>query len=221
MCGIFGFITTSGRGPELHRLKRIAEETQSRGVHAFGLAWIADEEIHVFKRPGSASADPNDLNRCRGAKVVIGHCRYATHGDPRDNRNNHPHAAGSGYFVHNGVVVNHADLTWRHRLVQRTQCDSEVLGLLLAKTSGKLISRAARVARMATGPLAILGIWRNPMRLVIVRNGNPLCFGETEDGFYFGSLPGELPGQAASLVDRYAGVLTFTGDDLLVEGFEF
>ena len=38
------------------------------------------------------------------AAVVVGHCRYATHGSPRDNRNNHPHPAGSGQLMHNGVV---------------------------------------------------------------------------------------------------------------------
>ncbi|MCL6639811.1 MAG: hypothetical protein K6T92_00405 [Candidatus Rokubacteria bacterium] len=41
MCGIFGFITKTGRGPDLARLKRIARETQRRGHHAFGLAWVA------------------------------------------------------------------------------------------------------------------------------------------------------------------------------------
>ena len=136
-----------------------------------------------------------------------------------DNRNNHPHPAGRGWLVHNGVVHNHDSLVRRYQLTQRTECDSEVLGLLMARFPGALGLRAARTAEMAEGNLAVLGLWRNPTRLLIVRDGNPLCFGETTDGFYFGSLAGELPGSVTMIHERYAGVLTYTGDEVLHESF--
>jgi hypothetical protein len=194
MCGIFGFITKDGRGPNLERLRRIAIQTQRRGQHAFGLAWVAaDGRLHTFKRPGAASENLEDLERCAGAQVVIGHCRWATHGTPADNRNNHPHRAGRGWIVHNGIVRNHGALVRQHCLSVRTQCDSEVLGLLLAKSPGSLEERAARTAKAADGLLAILGVWANPVRLLIVRHGNPLWIGETRGG-------GRAPRQPA--VDR-------------------
>ena len=215
MCGVFGFITKNGSGPDLTRLKRIALETQQRGHHAFGLAWLGrDGGIHTYKRPGPATANLGDLNACRGATVVIGHCRWATHGAPEDNRNNHPHPAGRGWFVHNGVVQNHASLVRKYQLAMRTQCDSEVLGLLMARFPGALGLRAARAAEVAEGRLTMLGLWRNPARLLIVRSGNPLSFGETAGGFYFGSLPVELPGKVVSLTDRYAGVLVYRDGEL-------
>jgi glucosamine 6-phosphate synthetase-like amidotransferase/phosphosugar isomerase protein len=215
VCGIFAYITKSGKGLDLALLRRIAAETERRGHHAFGLAWIAaDGAIHTFKRPGPVTANLVDVDQCRGAAAVIGHCRWATHGAPEVNRNNHPHPAGRGWFVHNGVVFNHASLVWRFRLTPKTQCDSEVLGLLIAKFPGALGLRAARAAEEADGHLAILGLWRNPTRLVIVRNGNPLCFGETNGEFYFGSLPDGLPGNVLSLTDQYAGVLTYNDDGI-------
>jgi glucosamine 6-phosphate synthetase-like amidotransferase/phosphosugar isomerase protein len=220
MCGVFGFITKDGHGPNMARLKRIAMETELRGQHAFGLAWLGeDDKLHTFKRPGAASQNLNDLDQCRGATVVVGHCRYATHGDPRDNRNNHPHPAGRGFLVHNGVVHNHTELVRRYRLRQQTECDSEVLGLLIGHIPGALGMRAARVAAAAEGRLAILGIWRDPARLLIVRNGNPLCFGETDGGYYFGSLPVGLPGLVTSISDQYAGVLTYEDGELRHESF--
>jgi glucosamine--fructose-6-phosphate aminotransferase (isomerizing) len=212
MCGIFGFITKDGRGPDLARLRRIAAETQTRGDHAFGLAWIgAKGAIHTFKRPGPATAHLGDLDPCRGAAAMIGHCRWATHGRPEDNRNNHPHPAGRGWFVHNGVVTNHESLVRTFRLAPQTECDSEVLGLLMARFPGALGYRAARTAEVADGRLAILGLWRKPARLLIVRNGNPLCFGETAGGVYFGSLPEGLPGKVTAITEKYVGVLTFDG----------
>jgi glucosamine 6-phosphate synthetase-like amidotransferase/phosphosugar isomerase protein len=215
MCGVFGFITKNGRGPDLARLRRIAAVTQQRGHHAFGLAWLGgDGAIRTYKRPGPVTAKLGDVDQCRGAAVVIGHCRWATHGRPEDNRNNHPHPAGRGWFVHNGVVQNHASLVRKYQLAMRTECDSEVLGMLMARFPGTLGLRAARAAEVAEGRLAVLGLWRNPARLLIVRSGNPLCFGETNGGFYFGSLPVELPGKVVSLTDRYAGVLTYRDGEL-------
>jgi glucosamine--fructose-6-phosphate aminotransferase (isomerizing) len=145
-----------GKGPDIARLRRIAVETETRGRHAFGLAWLdAAGCIQQFKRPGAASTCLEDLERCRDARIVIGHCRYATHGDPADNRNNHPHPAGGGCIVHNGVVRNFARLIDAHALAPVTDCDSEVLGLMIAKGTGPLTARTARTVAQADGNLAL------------------------------------------------------------------
>lgn len=57
--------------------------------------------------------------------------------------------------------------------------------------------------------LAILRLWRNPTRLLVVRRGKPLFFCETARGFYFASVPEGLPGRPMSVGDNYAGVLAF------------
>jgi len=208
MCGIFGFASTDGRGPDLARLRWIAAETEARGRHAFGLAWVdASGAMHAFKRPGAATAALGDLDACRHAVAIIGHCRWATHGDPQDNRNNHPHPAGRGWLVHNGVVRNYAALLRRYRLRPRTDCDSEVLGLLMMRRAGTLAQRAAWAAGQTEGPLALLGLWRNPVRLVVVRRGNPLWFAHTPGGLYFASLPAGLPSQVFPVADDSVSVL--------------
>ena len=213
MCGIFGFITKTGDGPDLSSLKHIARETQRRGHHAFGLAWVAaDGRLHASKRPGPATADLADLDRCAGACIVIGHCRWATHGTPDDNRNNHPHPAGRGWLVHNGVVLNRASLVQRYCLKPRTQCDSEVLGGLMARFAGSLVTRAKHTVRLAEGPLALLGVWRAPPRLLIARQGNPLHFGEAHEGLYFGSLADGLPGRVLPIADDHVRVLVYDGE---------
>ncbi|NLF29473.1 MAG: hypothetical protein GX591_01145 [Planctomycetes bacterium] len=210
MCGVFGFITSDGHGPEIARLRRLALVTQSRGAHAFGLAWLdADGEIQTFKQPGPASRYLDELNRCRDAVVMIGHCRYATHGSPRDNRNNHPHVAGAGVIVHNGVIHNHQQLVQHYRLAQQSQCDSEVLGLLMARGAGSIARRSAWTANQARGDLAILGIWRAPARMLVARRGKPLHIGRSRHGFYFASLPDGLPGKAKPVADNSTRVLAY------------
>jgi len=218
MCGIFGFITNSGQGPDIHRLRRLALVTQTRGAHAFGLAWLdAEATIQTFKTPGPASDHLDELDRCRNAVVMVGHCRYATHGSPRDNRNNHPHPAGSGQLIHNGVVHNYDQLVREHGLAPQTQCDSEVLALLMTRCPGTIAQRSAWVAGQTMGELALLGIWREPARLLVSRRGRPLHFGQSPGGFYLASLPEGLPGQAKQVIDRSTRVLVYDGTCLQLE----
>ena len=112
------------------------------------------------------------------------------------------------------VQTSTSQVVLAYRLRLQTQCDSEVLGHLMARFSGRLVRRAALTASAANGNLAVLGVWRDPARLLIVRDTRPLHFGEANRGFYFGSLPEGLPGDVRSLPDRYAGVLTFDGREL-------
>jgi amidophosphoribosyltransferase len=219
MCGIFGFITSEGEGPEIARLRRIALVTQSRGGHAFGLAWLDhDGTIKTFKQPGPAKAHLDELDECRNAVVLAGHCRFATHGSPADNRNNHPHAAGAGFLVHNGVIYNHRQLLQHYGLEPKSQCDSEVLGLLMARCAGTIVQRSAWAANQAQGDLAMLGVWRNPARLLLARRGRPLHFGTAHHGYYFASLPDGLPGRVKVVIDRTTRVLAYENGRLYVEG---
>jgi glucosamine 6-phosphate synthetase-like amidotransferase/phosphosugar isomerase protein len=206
-------------GPDIARLKRLALIIQTRGMHAFGLAWLGDDgAIQTFKQPGAAQTHLDELDRCRHAVVMVGHCRYATHGSPADNRNNHPHAAGTGWLVHNGVVLNHEAIVRRYSLRQRGECDSEALGLLIARCPGSLVDRSAWAMSQATGDMAMLGIWRKPARLLVSRRGRPLHSGLARDGYYFASLPDGLPGAVRQVPDRSIRVLTYRDGRLDLEG---
>ncbi len=212
MCGVFGYVRTDDAGPDIDRLQQLAVITESRGEHAFGLAWVGtDGAINAFKRTGPAHDHLGVLERCHDAVVLIGHCRYATHGSPTDNRNNHPHAAGGGYLVHNGVVFNHERLIEQYALRMRSACDSEVLARLMARHAGTIARRAAWAAGQAAGDLAVLGVWRDPARLLVVRRGKPLHVGKGPGGHYFASLATGLPGRVAPVADHAMGVITVNG----------
>lgn len=210
MCGVFGFITVDGSGPDIQRLKRVALVTQTRGEHAFGLAWVDRlGAVRTFKAAGSSQEHLLELDACRNAVVLIGHCRYATHGSPAQNVNNHPHSSGGGVFVHNGVVGNYEALVIRHQLRPASECDSEVLGLLAAKKPGRLVERWAWAAEQAAGGHAVLGLWAAPARILVARRGRPLHFGVNESGCYLASLPHELPGSVKPVHNDTVSILAW------------
>lgn len=219
MCGIFGYIASDARdpNPDLERLKWIALVTQTRGPHAFGLAWIdRDGRLQTFKAPGPAKDHLEALEACRGASIIVGHCRYATHGSPRENANNHPHPSGRGWIVHNGIVHNHealAEQLLEHGLRPDSDCDSEVLALAIAAAAshrqGRQAAAAARVAAAADGTMAVLGIWTRPARLLVVRSGRPLRWGTAAEGSYIASLAGGLPDGDSEVADLTARTIGF------------
>lgn len=204
MCGVFGFVGYDGAGPNLSRLRVIARNTMSRGPHAFGFAWIdSRNRLKMYKRVGRIIDHLDLLALAADAKLFIGHCRFATHGSPAENINNHPHPSDGGWIVHNGVIGHHESINGRHGFVPVTGCDSESLGMLVENGRGTLAERCRdAVVEAHRSPLVMLGLWNRPRRLVMARAGNPLSIGRCKKGrYYFASLPDKLPGAVSEAED--------------------
>lgn len=201
MCGVFGYIGIDRKGPNMECLAKIAKVTNRRGPHAWGMAWLDSKgRLKMYKQTGRIVDSLGLLAMARDAQILIGHCRYATHGSPENNLNNHPHPVDGGWFVHNGVVSNHEVLNERYGLHPVTHCDSETLGLLIERSEEKsLIKRCIVTAQQVSSPLVMLALWRD--RMIALRSGNPLSAGMTEDAVYLGSLSDELPGEVHTIKD--------------------
>jgi glucosamine 6-phosphate synthetase-like amidotransferase/phosphosugar isomerase protein len=157
------------------------------------------------------------------ARMLIGHCRFATQGSPSDNINNHPHPVDGGWLVHNGQVRHYRELVDFFDLYPVSSCDSEVLGLLIEQGKGGILDRCRSAVQVAVAPeeppslfgsrqpLVLLGLWPRPDRLVAIRHGNPLHYGTTAQGYYLASLPDGLPGKVQAVKDQTACLFTRKG----------
>ena len=77
MCGVFGWVSKNGGRVDLKTLRRIAVVTESRGPHAWGMAWLdRDGELHMYKQTGRISKNLDMLRMARNAVALIGHTRW-------------------------------------------------------------------------------------------------------------------------------------------------
>jgi glucosamine 6-phosphate synthetase-like amidotransferase/phosphosugar isomerase protein len=226
MCGVFGFVSRDGGKVNLELLGRVAEVTERRGPHAFGFAWIDRKgRMKCFKQSGRISDHLGLLLMAADARMLVGHCRWATQGSPEHNINNHPHPCDGGWIVHNGQIRAYEQLVNLFDLYPVSACDSEVLGLLIEQGTGNVLDRCRSAVRAASPgqdertlfgydqPLVLLGLWARPDRLVAVRRGNPLHYSQADQGYYLASLADGLPGKVQAVPDGTACLFTRKGVD--------
>jgi glucosamine--fructose-6-phosphate aminotransferase (isomerizing) len=205
MCGIVGYVGRQEAGPVLlEGLRRL----EYRGYDSAGLA-LLNGGLHVRKKAGRVAELGRELlARPAEGSVGIGHTRWATHG-PANDRNAHPHVAGTGdgliAVVHNGVIENYAAL--KRRLVAEgavfhSDTDTEVLAHLIAGfLEGDLAEAVARALPLLKGTYGLAVVSpRQPGVIVGARLGSPLVVGVGEGENFLASDPMALNGMARKAI---------------------
>ena len=187
MCGIYGCISRDAASKVLEGLRKL----EYRGYDSAGLAAIFsndDVQIETERTIGYVSDLVTKANgRFDGARISIGHTRWATHGGVTDD-NAHPHSSEDGTItiVHNGIIENAVELSSRvsrlgYKLTSET--DTEVIVHLLdheLKTqpdSSSFLDAFAEVISKLEGSWAIAAIATGLDGILVSRQGAPLVIG--------------------------------------------
>lgn len=188
MCRILGF--SMGETPEDLDNGEIAAllfpALVAGGPHAYGWMTWDGESIEHQKFPGRADTkqawegiledvDPE-------ARWMVGHTRFATHGSPERNINNHPVLHRDLIGVHNGVLSNHEDiLEITGREDETCEVDSEAIFAAVQKWG------PVKGLRRVKGSLVtVYADRRKPKFLYIGRSrGRQLTIGWSEKGNLF------------------------------------
>lgn len=140
MCGITGIYLSDSQQFRPELLSRLLQLSQTRGKEASGLALRDSQTLRFVRCPRPAEdlmrtdAYKNLIQeRAPGPIYLIAHSRLVTNGHESQNHNNQPVHSAPWVLVHNGIVVNAAELWQRWGAEHKqSEVDSEVLARGLA-----------------------------------------------------------------------------------------
>ena len=189
MCGIFGCISSINEASSevLEGLRKL----EYRGYDSAGLAAIFpghEGPIETERTTGYVSDLVSKANgRFRGARISIGHTRWATHGGVTDS-NAHPHTSNDGTItiVHNGIIENASELQERVENLGysiKSETDSELFVHLFhhqlnSKTdSCSPLEAFSSAVNQLSGSWAMAAIVADRDEILVARRGAPLIIG--------------------------------------------
>lgn len=140
ICGVIGFKQLDSEAPVpefMTFLEALLVESQIRGKHATGAAWVEGNLIRCVKAPVAAISFIADSSeggwgafRAANPSAAILHTRYSTSGDWEENANNQPLTRAKKLaLVHNGLISQASKEEFEEAYDVRcvTENDSEVL----------------------------------------------------------------------------------------------
>lgn len=219
MCGILGLVYsgTTGISPDLlsktvHNLYKLSE---TRGKEASGVSYIENGTIKVIKQNTSASAllrskafkenlnsyirevalkncsPENSLTQNKVPITLIGHSRLVTNGDSSLHYNNQPVIASGLVAVHNGIIVNDAELWQKYPNLERHyQVDTEIMLNLIRhflKEGHALISAAQLAFGEIKGATSIAAQFEDLNCILLATNNGSLYLAQSESMILFAS----------------------------------
>ncbi len=249
MCGIFGAVFSKAESIPARLAERVALKlyrcSQTRGSEAAGLALVGKERIDVLKQAGSADAFLKSakfaelfhggIARYEAARTevlaLIGHTRLVTNGFQSNSDNNQPVISRGTVGIHNGIIVNDADLWRRHPAMQRTsEVDTEVLVQLLRRhldETGDLAAATQRAFAEVEGAASIAFLFDAHEALLLATNTGSLhtladekrtFFAFASERFILQRLADELdleraiPGLKAARIDPFRAIAVSLAD---------
>ncbi|MBK9384491.1 MAG: glutamine--fructose-6-phosphate transaminase (isomerizing) [Planctomycetes bacterium] len=240
MCGIIGCVQRDG-GDLVRRLLDGLKRLEYRGYDSAGVAVLEGQNAQVRRRVGKLAALEEHLLRDalpKGARVGLGHTRWATHGRPSD-ANAHPHrdATGRLVLVHNGIIENYEEIKAQlsaagHAFSSET--DSEVLAHLVGSHLERLQREGVRggihplTAAVRSATAEVRGAWAialihadYPDRIVATRKDSPLVIGVNGTCSYVASdIPAFLSQTRDVLYLQDGELAELTPDGVLVYDLE-
>ena len=196
MCGIVGYV---GKRNAQDVLLDGLEKLEYRGYDSAGVALALEGGIRVVKSKGRLAELRKRLavEALARSGCVIGHTRWATHGEPSDV-NSHPHSTPRVSIVHNGIIENYGVL--KERLMAKgytfeSETDTEVLVKLIDSCyEGEPLKALRAALAMVRGSYALAVLFRDfPDTLFAVKRESPLIVGwGEEENFIASDIPALL-----------------------------
>lgn len=197
MCAIFGVLDYKGKLGAvqiLRMVKALGTAAEIRGTDATGIAFFQRDKLCIQKAPKPAHKMKYRIPA--DAHYIMGHTRYATQGNAKQNQNNHPFPGRAGKqafsLAHNGVLTNDWELQFSENLPKTDiKTDSFVAVQLIEKQKELSFESIQKMAEMVRGSFTFTILEQDG--LYFVKGENPLSiYHYTELGVYLYASTDEI-----------------------------
>lgn len=184
MCGIFGFIARGRVNQE--KVMTLALHARQRGRDSCGLIYMGRSGYQVNRADYDIKKLISEVKPFDSA-FVFGHSRLITNG----LSDNQPVVRGGICVIHNGIIVNDADV-WSHiKPTRALEIDSEVIAAIteqhLEETGDNLDGLADRVLALCEGVVACAIVIPRLGKALLFSNNGSLYLGTDQEQFCFSS----------------------------------
>ena len=184
MCGIFGFIARDRVNQE--KVMTLALHARQRGRDSCGLIYMGRSGYQVKRADYDIKKLISEVKPFDSA-FVFGHSRLITNG----LSDNQPVVRGGICVIHNGIIVNDADV-WSHiKPTRALEIDSEVIAAIteqyLEETGDNLDGLADRVLALCEGVVACAIVIPRLGKALLFSNNGSLYLGTDQEEVCFSS----------------------------------
>ena len=183
MCGIFGIISSNLIASE--DLQLLARHSQQRGKDSSGLLISTPNGYDLHRADQSITSLLRNVSMPR-AGLIMGHSRLITNG----LADNQPVYRDGICVIHNGIVVNHANLWEQIGKSPYQEIDTEIIAAIAAKyleTEREVEGIAKEVLKICQGVVACALALPKLGKLCLFSNNGSLYHGIRNGSHYFAS----------------------------------
>lgn len=184
MCGIFGFI--SKNKVDKNSLMTLAWHARQRGTDSSGLIYSENSNYKIKRADYDISRLISEVKPFKSS-FVFGHSRLITNG----LADNQPVVRAGICVIHNGIIVNDADVWTKIKPSRKLEIDSEVIAAIaeqhLEESGDSLDGLAEKVLDLCTGVVACAIVIPRLGRVLLFSNNGSLYFGSLQDSVCFSS----------------------------------
>lgn len=202
MCCLFGLIDYAQclsvkRKEKI--IKVLSRESEARGTHATGVAYLTGDKMTVFKRPKAAHSMHFKFES--NPQIIMGHCRFTTQGTEKNNENNHPFYSQKLNFslAHNGILYNDVLLRKEEQIPKpNIETDSYIAVQLIEKKNTLNFESLKYMAEKVEGSFCFT-VLDGQNNIYLVKGDNPLALVDAGGYYIYASTETILAGALKKL----------------------
>jgi glucosamine--fructose-6-phosphate aminotransferase (isomerizing) len=183
MCGIFGIISTKNSNRD--HLTKLAEHARQRGRDSSGLMYLENASYKITRADYDIKSLLNKHSSINSS-FVMGHSRLITNG----LADNQPVVRDGLSLIHNGIIVNEAEVWAQVDVKREFEIDSEaILGVALhhLNRGGKPEQLPQQIFNMCRGTISAALAIPKLGKLCLLSNNGSLFYGVQAGATYFSS----------------------------------